>query len=70
MIAAAADKVFTLACEKEQLDDSPASQERCGAKGRWSKETAVMRALVARRNSHFGWHKVYSISQVNRSEEG
>src|SRR5271169_5685866 len=28
MIAAAADKVFTLACEKEQLDDSPASQER------------------------------------------
>ena len=28
MIAAAADKVFTLACEKEQLDNSPASQER------------------------------------------
>jgi len=28
MIAAAADKAFTLACEEEQLDDSPASQER------------------------------------------
>ena len=28
MIAAAADKVFTLACEEEQLDDSPASLER------------------------------------------
>src|SRR5271167_2624464 len=28
MMAAAADKVFTLACERDQLDDSPASQER------------------------------------------
>ena len=28
MIAAAADKAFTLACEEDQLDDSPASQER------------------------------------------
>ena len=28
MIAAAADKVFTLACEEDQLDDSPTSQER------------------------------------------
>ena len=28
MIAAAADKAFTLACEEEQLDDSPASLER------------------------------------------
>ena len=28
MIAAAADKAFTLACEEEQLDDSPTSLER------------------------------------------
>ena len=43
MIAAAADKAFTLACEEEQLDDSPASLERR------SRILAVVKKLNERR---------------------